>query len=95
MICQNIDDIRDSFNNEVLLNSNAMVAKMMRESPINPCHITKNIIFLMTGFDRDQMNMVILKWLVICKTSTISSLNVIPRRCFPASCPTPRRAPPP
>ena len=72
MICQNIDDIRDSFNNEVLLNSNAMVAKMMRESPINPCHITKNIIFLMTGFDRDQMNMVILKWLVICKTSTIS-----------------------
>ena len=52
-----MDDIRD---NQVLplINSDAMVSKMMRDSPINPCHITKNIIFLMTGFDQDQMNMV-------------------------------------
>ena len=59
IICQNIEDIQD---NELLPlpKSNAMVGldKMMRESPINPCHITKNIIFLMTGFDQDQMNMV-------------------------------------
>ena len=41
-----------------LINTDAMVSKMMRDSPINPCHITKNIIFLMTGFDQDQMNMV-------------------------------------
>ena len=55
-----MDDIRDSLDNQVLP---LIDSKMMRESPINPCHITKNIIFLLTGFDQDQMNMVALKGL--------------------------------
>ena len=65
IICLDMDDIRDSLDNQVLplIDSDAMVSKMMRESPINPCHITKNIIFLLTGFDQDQMNMVALKGL--------------------------------
>ena len=75
---------------------NAMVDEMMSKSPINPCHITKNIIFLMTGFDKDQMNMVNLELLYYFLYSKSASNHVHSlRRYFPASSTTPQQALPP
>ena len=83
-------------NNEVLPIPNAMVDEMMRQSSINPCHITKNIIFLITGFDTDQMNMVNLEMPCRFLYSKSASNHVHSlRRYSPASSTTPQQALPP